>query len=174
MFKFIETNHLKLIACNAAILKAAIDGNGALSKIIGSKVHPNWTEFGVMPIEYAYNKLLKNADENNWWTYLPIHKADNLLIGSGGYKGKPTIDGVVEIGYEITSTYRNKGLATELVQALVKHAFENQIVKTIIAHTLGNDNPSTKVLQKCRFIKTADITDPDDGLLWKWTLPKSI
>ena len=164
----LETAQLKLIACDTAILKAAISGNEHLADKLNVIVPDNWTEFGVMALQYSLDRLLESQDESGWWTYLPIYKEENKLIGSGGYKGKPSANGTVELGYEIAADYRNRGLATEMTKALIAHAFKNNKVKTILAHTLAEDNPSTKVLKKCGFEKVEEINDPDDGRIWKW------
>lgn len=166
----IETENLMIISCDSEILKSAIQGNEILSKKLGITIQDDWTEFGIGALKYSLDRLLENEQENGWWTYFPIHKSDNKLIGSGGYKGKPTTDGTVEIGYEIAPTYRNRGLATEMTMGLVENAFRNEKVKSIIAHTLGQENPSTKVLLKCGFKKIHEINDTDDGLIWKWEL----
>ena len=161
-----------LISCNAEILRSAIQGNAILAQKINATVYDGWTEFGVQALQYALDRLIESEEEKNWWTYFPIHRHDNTLIGSGGYKGKPTPGGTVELGYEIASGYRNRGLATEMTNGLIKNAFRDERVKTIIAHTLGQESPSTKVLQKCGFAKVEKINDPDDGLIWKWELKR--
>ncbi len=168
----IETKNLKLIACDSEILKSAIQGNEFLAEKLNVTIQESWTEFGVGALQYSLDRLLESEDENNWWTYFPIHRQDNKLIGSGGYKGKPTTDGSVELGYEIATTYRNRGLATEMTRGLIENAFNDKRVKSINAHTLGQENPSTKVLQKCGFQKVQEIIDPEDGLLWKWELTR--
>jgi RimJ/RimL family protein N-acetyltransferase len=169
----IETENLKIIPCDKEILKSAIQGNDILAKKINVTVQDNWTEFGVGALQYSLERLTENEEENGWWTYFPIHKNDNKLIGSGGYKGKPTSDGTVELGYEIAPAYRNRGLATEMTKGLIENALKENRVKSIIAHTLGQENPSTKVLQKCGFEKVQAINDPDDGLIWKWEIKRS-
>ncbi len=168
----IDTKNLKLIACDIEILKSAIEGNEILSKKINATVQDNWTEFGVDALKYSIDKLTESEAEKNWWTYFPIHKQDNKLIGSGGFKGKPTSDGTVELGYEIAPDYRNRGLATEMTTGLIENALRDERVKSIIAHTLGHENPSTKVLQKCGFKKVEEINDLENGLLWKWELKR--
>src|SRR5688572_1999529 len=97
----IETKNLKLNPCDADILKAAIEGNNDLAKKLNVTVNDNWTEFGTEALKYALDQLLKDKAQTGWWTYFPIHRYDNTLIGSGGYKGAPTGDGIVELGYEI-------------------------------------------------------------------------
>ncbi|RIV23987.1 N-acetyltransferase [Fibrisoma montanum] len=168
----IETKNLKLIPCDTEILKSAIQGNENLAEKLNISVQDNWTEFGVGALEYSLDRLTESEEQKNWWTYFPIHKQDNKLIGCGGYKGKPTNDGTVELGYEIAPDYRNRGLATEMANGLIENAFKDERVKLIIAHTLGQDNPSTRVLQKCGFEKVEEINDPDDGLIWKWELKR--
>ena len=168
----IDTKNLKLIACDIEILKSAIEGNEILSKKINATVQDNWTEFGVDALKYSIDKLTDSEAEKNWWTYFPIHKQDNKLIGSGGFKGKPTSDGTVELGYEIAPDYRNRGLATEMTTGLIENALRDERVKSIIALTLGHENPSTKVLQKCGFKKVEEINDLENGLLWKWELKR--
>jgi RimJ/RimL family protein N-acetyltransferase len=168
----IETENLKLIPCDPEILKSAIAGDAMIANHLKVTVQENWTEFGVPALQYSLDRLSENEDESTWWTYLPIHKQDNKLIGSGGYKGKPTPDGTVEIGYEIAPDYRNRGLATEMTRGLLENAFKDERVKSIIAHTLGHENPSTRVLRKCGFEKVAEINDPDDGPIWKWELKR--
>lgn len=170
----IETKNLKLIPCDTEILKSAIQGNKFIAEKLNVKVQDNWTEFGVGALHYSLDKLLESEEEKYWWTYFPIHKQDNKLIGSGGYKGKPATDGTVELGYEIAPAYRNRGLATEMTRGLIENAFKDDKVKSIIAHTLGQENASTKVLQKCGFEKVQEINDPDDGLIWRWELKKQI
>jgi [ribosomal protein S5]-alanine N-acetyltransferase len=168
----IETTRLKLLQCDTNLLEAAITGNDRFAAALGVTVPDNWTEFGLGPVKYALKQLEENPDSIGWWTYFPIHKKDRKLIGSGGYKGIPTPDGEVEIGYEIAPDYRNLGLATEMAMGLVAHAFNHEYVKLVLAHTLAYENTSTSVLRKCGFKKMDEINDPDDGLIWKWGVKK--
>lgn len=163
---------IKLIACNKEALEAAIKGDESLKNFLKINIADKWTEFGVQAFSYAYDKLSDNPDEEGWWTYLPILESENMLIGTCGYKGKPDENGIVEIGYEVAESYRNKGLATEIAQQLITKAFANQNVKTVQAHTLAEENSSVKVLQKCKMLKIEEINDPDDGKLWKWEIRK--
>jgi RimJ/RimL family protein N-acetyltransferase len=168
--KKIETENLLIIACDQKILELAILGNQPLSDYIQATVPDDWTEFGARALQHSLDKLKSSENEKNWWSYLPIHKADNLLIGLCGYKGQPDENGMVEFGYEIKTDYRNKGLATELAKALVSNAFDFEQIKYIQAHTLGATNASTKVLLKCGFQKIDEVANKELGTLWKWQL----
>jgi len=168
----VETTNLRLIPCDAEILKSAIEGNEPLAKKINATVKDGWTEFGVDALQYSLDRLSRSEEEKNWWTFLPVLKEGNELIGSGGYKGRP-IRGMVELGYEIAPAHRNRGLATEMTKGLVENAFKDSRVKSVIAHTLAEENASTKVLFKCDFQLVEEIFDPKEGLIWKWELTRN-
>lgn len=72
------------------------------------------------------------------------------LIGSGGFMGPPTPDGVAEIGYSLVPEARGHGLAIEMVQALVAYAFKRG-AKRVIAHTTRSNPASIAVLLRCGF-----------------------
>ena len=169
----INTENLRLIPCSAKMLKMAIEGNKPLSKLLGVAIADQWTGFGLGALRYAMDMLSKSPLEYGWWTHFPIHKQDNKLIGCGGYKGRPTQEGTVELGYEIAPAYRAKGLATEMTEGLILNAFSDNRVKSILAHTLGHYNASAKVLEKSGFVKTKEIYDPEDGLIWQWKLNRT-
>lgn len=168
----IETLNLKLIPCDTEILNSAIKGNEFIAQKLNVTVQDNWTEFGIDPLQYSLDKLSESEDEKGWLAYFPIHKQENKLIGNCGYKGKPTTEGTVELGYEIAPTYRNRGLASEIAEGLIKNAFKDQRVKSIIAHTLREESPSTMILKKFGFDRVQEINDPDDGLIWRWELKR--
>ncbi|SFC30591.1 Acetyltransferase (GNAT) family protein [Flexibacter flexilis DSM 6793] len=168
----INTERLQLIAANTATLQLAIAGNQYLGHELKVQVLDDWSEFGVDALRYALDKLAENPEENGWWTYWAVHPHDQKLIGGGGYKGQPSPDGVVEIGYEIAPSYRNCGLATEMAKGLITNAFSHQNVTIILAHTLAQENPSTKVLRKCGFTMVAQLHDPNEGFIWQWQLNK--
>ena len=172
MSKKIETKNLTLIACDKKTLEYAIEGNNKLSEYLNVIVPENWTEFGSRALKYSLEKLKSSESELDWWSYLPIHKVDNKLIGLCGYKGQPNETGEVEIGYEIKTEYRNKGLATELAKSLINNAFVFETVKVVKAHTLAEINASTKVLLKLGFEKTDEIHNTENGTIWKWELKR--
>jgi RimJ/RimL family protein N-acetyltransferase len=169
----IISERLKLVACDASILEQAINGNYQLSRLLKVNIAPEWTEFGVGALRYALERVSSGADQAGWWTYLPILHSDNTLIGSGGYKGRPSMTGEVEIGYEIAPRYRGRGLATEMAGRLITHAFTNPDVSSIAAHTLAGENASVSVLKKCGFVQVDEFADAEAGLVWKWVLARN-
>jgi len=169
-----ESNRLKLVLCTKEIIENILESDDKIANHLNINVSKNWSEFGSAIFQFVYSKVLVEPESVKWWTYLPIHIDSKTLIGSCGYKGPPNDKGEVEIGYEVTKSHRNKGYATEIAQHLIDIAFNEQQVKSILAHTLPKENASTKVLLKCKFKFVEEVNDPDDGLIWKWKLKREL
>jgi len=164
-------SRIHLINCNPTILNWILEGDLVLSQNLKIKVPNNWTEFGRDIFKFSLNAINNNPKSQIWFTYLPVEIKLNTLIGTCGFKGEPR-DGLVEIGYEVSEAFRNKGYATEMVKLLINIALTSNLVNNIVAHTLPTNNPSVSVLKKCGFRFVAEIFDEDDGNLWKWNLSK--
>jgi RimJ/RimL family protein N-acetyltransferase len=83
------------------------------------------------------------------------------LVGWGGFKGPPGVDGVVEVGYAIAPAREGRGLATAAARALVDEAFADERVVAVVAHTLAEANASNRVLEKAGFAHDGEATDGD-------------
>ncbi len=167
----IETPRLRLLPCDDTLFDAMKMGGSVLSQAIGANVPKKWSQYRDT-FAPAYLRWKAHPPLRDWWVHLIVYKPDNILVGSCGYKGEPDAEGSVEIGYEVRATHQHKGIATEAAQGLVSHAFAHTEVKKVIAHTLPEENYSTKLLQKVGFTRTGDFNDPDDGLVWRWELKK--
>ncbi|MBI5850627.1 MAG: GNAT family N-acetyltransferase [Planctomycetes bacterium] len=104
------------------------------------------------------------------WTlgFSLVHRDSETVVGSTGFKGPPTADGVVEIPYGINPDHQGNGYATEAAQALTNYAFSSDKVCAVRAHTRPEPNASTRVLVKCGFRRIGEVIDPEDGLVWRW------
>jgi RimJ/RimL family protein N-acetyltransferase len=101
-----------------------------------------------------------------------VHIEDNIVIGLCSFTGPPSADGMVEIAYGIAPRYQNRGHATEAAQELISHALASGRVRTIRAHTLPQHNSSTRVLMKCGFTFIGEVTHAEDGVVWRWEMPR--
>jgi ribosomal-protein-alanine N-acetyltransferase len=172
----IETANLRLIPCELKHFEAILKDQEQLEQMLGVVGFENWFDFpGVASIEtmrFLYEHLKANPDTLGWWTYLLINAKDNVLVGTGGYKGKADESGMVEIGYAIVPAYRGRGLATEAAQGFVDHAFSHAHIKRVGAHTLAERNASTRVLEKVGMKRVGTVPDPHHGEIWHWSLSK--
>ncbi|MDQ1086252.1 MULTISPECIES: GNAT family N-acetyltransferase [unclassified Siphonobacter] len=167
----IETSRLRLLPCDLNLWEAVLAGNNVLSQVIGANVPRRWTE-NASAFAQFYQQVKKDPSLEKWGGHLIVYRPDNLLIGSCGYKGQPNEKGEVEIGYEIKASHREKGLATETANALVDYAFTFPEVHLIVAHTLTEENSSTKVLTKVGFKKIGEVEHAQDGIMWRWELSR--
>lgn len=76
-----------------------------------------------------------------------IRKLDETFLGWSGLKNHQEY-GFVDIGYRFMKKYWNKGYATESGKAVVKHAFEDQHLETLIAQVHELNYGSQVVAQK--------------------------
>ena len=73
-----------------------------------------------------------------------------------------------EVGYEIAPAYRRQGWATAATLVMTQRAFESGLVDVVIAHTMPEENDSTKVLRASGFEFAGEVPDPDEGVIWRW------
>ena len=158
---------LNLVDGTLALLTAALEGKGALEALLGVSIADGWEGFPeALPVICA--SYGTNPEARRWGSLFFIEPEVRTLVGFGGFKGPPSSEAVVEIGYAIAPAFRAKGLATDAVEQMVQRAFADTTIRAVDAHTLGQSNPSTRVLEKSGFQKIAEFDDPNDGLIWQW------
>jgi RimJ/RimL family protein N-acetyltransferase len=164
-------SQVALVDATEAMLGAAIAGDGALSALLEAEVLEGWSGF---PESLPRLRDMRAANPTSAWaSVLFLLEPSRTLIGIGGYKGEPSADGVVEIGYAIASAVQGRGLATQAARALVVRAFADKQVSAVDAHTLGHVNPSTRVLEKLGFQHIGERSDSGHGPIWHWRLARS-
>lgn len=158
---------LNLVDGNLALLTAAVAGGGALEALLGVTVADDWAGFPeALPVLCA--SYATDPKAHKWGSLFFVEPQARVLVGLGGFKGPPSSDAVVEIGYAIAPAFQGQGLATDAVAQMVRRAFEDASVRAVDAHTLGHANPSTRVLEKFGFRKIGEANDRDDGVVWHW------
>ena len=150
-----KTERLELIPAEPGLLRAALEGSDALARSLTAVVPRSWPPdyLDRAALEYSLERRPPGAAGFEWWQYFVILAADRerTLIGTTGYKGPPSGDGSVELGYSIVHEHQRRGYATECVRALLAHSFSSPRVRRVIAETLPALAPSIGVLRKCGF-----------------------
>lgn len=127
------------------------------------------TDIVKLAISKKINKM-ENIDEflHQWFTYWLIIRKDNHNgIGFVGFKGVPDEKGYTEIGYSISTNYRNCGYMTEALKLLLNWASKYPTCKSITAtKVLKTNTGSNKVLNKCQF-ELINSTDEFNNYLLK-------
>jgi len=158
---------LKLVDGNLELLTAAVAGSGELEALLGVSVADDWSGFPeALPVLCASYR--QHPQGHRWGSLFFVEPERRVLVGFGGFKGPPSADAVVEIGYAIAPAFQGRGLATDAVAQMVRRTFDDANVRAVDAHTLGHENPSTRVLEKSGFRKIGEASDPDEGTVWHW------
>lgn len=152
----LRSEHLRLVVRDPDEVLAWID---SMSPSDRAEVSADWLA------------RVRSATSADPWIcgFTMLHRANGVPVGSCAYKSPPDSDGVVEIAYGVAPEHQGRGYATEAAQAMVMYAFENG-VRIVRAHTRPESNASTRVLAKCGFEYVGEVTDPDDGLVWRFEI----
>lgn len=155
----IVTERLDLLPATPILTRAALGPPDLLSTAIDAVVPATWPPqyLDAAALEFTLARLAQGPEQAGWWMYFIVLREGEkgrTLVGTGGYVGPPSEDGVVEIGYGIVADHQRRGYASEAVRGMVRRAFEFPAVTTIVAHTLPDLAPSIGVLNKCGFLLT--------------------
>jgi RimJ/RimL family protein N-acetyltransferase len=154
----LETERLRLVAGEEALARAEIEDRAEMARLLGVAVPGTWPP--PLNDDASMRYFLRFTQEHPgavgfgcwYWMLKPTKKSGTaLLIGNGGFKGQPSEDGTVEVGYSLLAGYQGKGYATEGVRALVAWAFRNPRVGRVIAETMTDGAASQRVLRKNGF-----------------------
>jgi uncharacterized cupin superfamily protein/GNAT superfamily N-acetyltransferase len=108
-----------------------------------------------------------------WICYLCI--VDDKCIGSCAFKSAPR-GHEIEIAYFTFPEFEGRGYATTMARALIEMAREHDPEMVVLAMTLPEETPSTKVLRKLGFRLVGRVRHPEDdeGEAWEWDLPAPV
>lgn len=106
-----------------------------------------------------------------WIGYLSRDVAQQAIVGGCSFVGRQ--GGQVEIAYFTFPGLEGRGYGGRMAEALVEIAWDDPALERIIAHTLPQENASTRILQRLGFAWTGEAVDPDEGAVWLWRLERS-
>jgi [ribosomal protein S5]-alanine N-acetyltransferase len=160
----IATERLELVPATTDLTQAALSNRPALAAALGATVPATWPpEFlDDAALEYILARLADRSHAG-WWLYfmvLPAGAEGRTLIGTAGYKGPPSSDGTVEVGYGVVRDHQRQGYASETVRALTGRAFALPEVRRVIAETYPELTASIGVLRKCGFRLIGEGSEP--------------
>ena len=113
----------------------------------------------------TFDLLTRDPRPDPWGSYLAGEGGE--IVGICAFKSVPNEKGEVEIAYMTFPAFERRGHATAIAGALTGIAFEAGI-PTVIAHTLPEENASTRALRRNGFSHAGEAIDPEDGLVWRW------
>jgi ribosomal-protein-alanine N-acetyltransferase len=161
----IETSRLRLVALTDTLARLQLEDRPAFFEALGVCEEPAWPpqlmDEGAM--RWMSEQLTANPDHAGWYNWIYVSPSLNRLMGVGGFKGAPDSDGMVEIGYSMLISFREQGLATEGVTALLDWAYGHAAVTGVMAQTKSDRNPSHRVLEKAGFVEGKRTFNEEEG-----------
>lgn len=174
----LTTERLELVAGTAELARADISDRARFARLLGARVPPAWPPPLNDEASMEWSARIHESDPGaqGWgvWYFLlrdalsgerdALSRERGALsgergdlsgtpvaIGNGGFKGRPTPDGTVEIGYSLLEEHQGKGYAAEAVQGLLGWAFGHREVRLVVAETLPELGRSIRLLENCGF-----------------------
>ena len=89
-------------------------------------------------------------------------KQTGKLIGDAGINEVEGSSGEIEIGFVICPECRNRGYASELVQAMTEFAFQNFPIRALCGRVMKGNSASVRVLEKCGYSFAAEESGAED------------
>ena len=168
MFR-LETPRLLLLQTPLEVIQKRLETDNFNATIQNLSIHfpPEWPGLALDMFPMWAEHLSKHPESEEWGGIL-VEKSSLTAVGQMGCKGKPTPEGMVEIGYGINLSFWGRGYATEAVQALVAWLWQQPNVEIIRAETLPENLASRRVLEKTGFSLVGTRHDPDDGEVIVW------
>lgn len=111
----------------------------------------------------------RTGQEAPWLTYLAALEDTGVIAGTCSFTGPPE-DGRIEIAYFTFPDFEGRGIGGLMAAALVGIARRDPKIVRITAHTLGEENASTRILSRLGFTQNGNAEDPDAGTVWAWFL----
>jgi RimJ/RimL family protein N-acetyltransferase len=153
MTTVLTTPRLELVACGAELLRAEGEDRARFGRLLDARIPDGWPpELYDDDARLWTLRMVEAAPEHEgWWMYYLVLRDGREAVGVAGYKGPPSDDGTVEVGYGVMAAHRRLGLATEATRALVERAFADPRVARVVAETYPHLEPSIGVLRNLGF-----------------------
>ncbi len=167
----LKTERLRVIPLNLENLRLLIEDRQRMERNLGLQITGNMLDEHVkkaveISLKYAIEDEKNYLWHTNWQIVL---KEEKCSIGSLGFKNCPNENGEVEVGYDLQPEYQGKGYMTEALKEIVKWAFEQPHISSVISETEKTNKPSYRVLEKVGMIK---YRETEQCFWWKITRTK--
>jgi [ribosomal protein S5]-alanine N-acetyltransferase len=148
----LETERLELIAYDAELCAAHLEGIPAVAKLLGVTFpDPYMEDWSAQDWERTLVYLSSYPSAVGWCGWHAIDKATNQAIAYLGFYGKSDHHGQVEVGYEVAPAFRGKGYATEALLRLIAWVMGKSGVRAVFARCDEDNMAARRLLEKCGF-----------------------
>jgi RimJ/RimL family protein N-acetyltransferase len=145
----VRTRRLTLHGATAELARRAANDVQGLAAMLGAQAPPAWPPpLMADTLSFTAETLWARPEEAGWWAWYFVRAEDHVILGAGGLKGPPLVDGTAEIGYSLFEEFHGKGYGTEAAGGLIAWAFSHPEVTRVIAETYPELVASIRVMEK--------------------------
>ncbi|MEV5338406.1 GNAT family N-acetyltransferase [Streptomyces sp. NPDC052676] len=134
----------------AAAADLAVGGDGGFDWVEGGP-YEGTREAAAMTLK-AYETGVHRPE---FGLFVLVRQEDARAVGGMGFHGPPDEDGRAEIGYDLATSARGRGYATEALRALSEWALARTDVRSLFATVEPANLPSQRVVARAGFRKVA-------------------
>jgi len=156
-----------LIEIDRTVAQAIAMGHAAFEQHYGVSLGENLDRIRDV-VQQTLTWLTATPREPPWGAYLTVDEVERWAVGTCAFKTAPRDDGSIEIAYFTFPSFEGQGFATAMAQKLIAMALASPAVRSVIAHTVPQQNASTRVLEKAGMHCVGEVDDPEDGRVWRW------
>ena len=92
----IRTRRLELIPATADLVRAEIEDPARFFERLGVAVADDWPSENLQNVLPLFLEALQDPANVGWLAWYWIDRAENALVGGGGFKGQPSDEGTAE------------------------------------------------------------------------------
>lgn len=161
----IITPRLRITPLTRELAALQVDDLSGFFDALGVEFEPAWPpQFATREsLEWMKSKLAERPEDTGWYQWIYISPVMNRLMGTGGFVGPVDARGQIEIRYSMLLSFREQGLATEGVSALLDWAYAHDAVKQVVAYPRADGTAAIRILEKLGFEPTGTCHTTSDG-----------
>lgn len=167
----VQTPRLDLVPLSPELVAALVAGDVATAQGLATFPLDGSTFAGdehVLGLRHA--QLTADPTEAPWLLRAAVSRETGTVVGKVGFHAPPAVDGSVEIGYRVASSYRRLGFAGEMAVAMIAWA-ATQGATSCLASVRPDNSASLRLIARLGFERAGEQIDEIDGLEWIFTLP---
>ena len=108
-------------------------------------------------------QLLADPTEEPWLLRAVVPHGSREVVARIGFHAPPDPEGVVEVGYTVRPDRRRQGIATEVLEGMLRWARDQGATACLASVSPGN-TASLATIARFGFVKVGEHIDEEDGL----------
>ena len=155
---------IRFVQLTPETLSALIAGDlSGASAAAGAAMTPYMAEESWL-WEVRLEQIVDDPADAEWVARAAVAEPGGMVVGHGGFHGKPDADGTVEVAYSVDPLHRRRGYAKAMLASLLARADADPRVTAVRASIRPDNAGSLATIAGFGFRKIGEQWDPKDGL----------